>query len=104
MTVAVVEPAADVQPLLSVIVTKYVPLAAVVALAIDGACCDEAKLFGPVQLYVAPATVGVLRVSVPPAQIGPSLLAVGVDGSGLTVTVPEPLLAQPVEPSVTVTV
>ena len=39
-----------------------------------------------------------------PTQIGPLLLAVGVPGMALTVTVPLPLLAQPVMPSVTVTV
>jgi hypothetical protein len=71
-------------------------------LEIDGFCCDEVKLFGPVQPYVAPATVGVLRLSVLPAQIGPLLLAVGVEGSGLTVNVALHVVVQPLE-SVTVT-
>jgi hypothetical protein len=84
-TVATVEPAAEAQPL-TVIVTLYVPLAAVVALAIDGFCELELNPFGPVQLYVALLTVGVLRVKVLPEQIGPPLLAVGVAGTGLMVT------------------
>ena len=49
MTVAAVEPAAEVQPL-TLTVTLYVPEAAVVALVIDGFCSEETKLFGPVQL------------------------------------------------------
>ena len=81
------------------------PAIAVVALVETvGFCALDVKLLGPVQLYVALATVGVERLKVVPVQTGPLLPAVGVAGSGLTVTVPEPLLAQPVEPSVTVTV
>ena len=47
LTVTVVVPAAEVQPL-TVTVTEYVPLAAVVALVIVGFCCAEVKPFGPV--------------------------------------------------------
>src|SRR6266480_3137135 len=49
-----------------------------------GFCNAEMKLFGPLHAYVAPATAGVLSVSVPPAQIGPLLLATGVAGTALT--------------------
>ena len=49
MTVAAVEPAADVQPL-DVTVRLYVPVAAVVAFVIVGFCNDELKPLGPVQL------------------------------------------------------
>src|SRR4051794_38285824 len=56
------------------------PASAVVALARVGFCNAEVKPFGPVQAYVAPATVGVESAIVPPAQYGPPLLAVGVAG------------------------
>ena len=49
LTVAEVEPAAEVQPL-DVTVRLYVPVAAVVAFDIDGFCNEELKLLGPVQL------------------------------------------------------
>jgi hypothetical protein len=52
------------------------------------------KLFGPVQLYVALVTVGVDKVNVVPAQIGPLFDAVGVAGTGLTVTVLVQVLLQ----------
>src|SRR5204862_3140640 len=52
-----------------------------------GFCNPELKLFGPLHAYVAPATAGVLSVSVAPAQIGPLLLATGVAGTALTVAV-----------------
>ena len=41
---------------------------AVVALAIVGFCKAEENAEGPVQAYVAPATVGVAKVMVKPAQ------------------------------------
>src|SRR5206468_1390739 len=80
-----VVPAAEVQPL-TVTVTEYVPASAVVAFARVGFCCEEVKPFGPVHEYVAPLTVGVLSAIVAPAQYGPALLAVGVDGIALTTT------------------
>jgi hypothetical protein len=43
-----------------------------------------------------------VNMAEPPAQMAAELTL--TIGKGLTVTVPEPLLAQPVEPSVTVTV
>ena len=58
--------------------------------------------FGPVQAYVAPATVGVERAIVPPTQYGPPLEAVGVAGMALTTT--EVVPAAEVQPeTVTVT-
>jgi hypothetical protein len=97
LTVAVVDPGAEVQPLPSVIVTEYNPLAAVVAPGIDGVCCADTKPPGPVQPYVAPITIGVLRVRMLPAQIGPLLLAVGVAGA-LTVTIALPEDVPPEQP------
>jgi hypothetical protein len=47
LTVTVVVPAVEVQPL-TVAVTEYVPDIAVVAFAIVGFCRLEVKLFGPV--------------------------------------------------------
>ena len=49
LTVAVVVPPVEVQPL-TVASTLYNPLAAVVALLIAGFCALDVKLFGPVQL------------------------------------------------------
>ena len=63
LTVTLVDAGEDVQPL-TVTVTLYVPDAAVVAFGIDGFCSDDVKLFGPVQLYVAPATVEAVNCSV----------------------------------------
>ena len=47
LTTTLVVPAAEVQPL-TAIVTEYVPASAVVAFALVGFCCVEAKPFGPV--------------------------------------------------------
>ena len=49
LTVAVVVALVEVQPL-TVTVTWYTPLAAAVTLLMAGFCCEELKLFGPVQL------------------------------------------------------
>ena len=43
--------------------------------------------FGPVHAYVAPATVGAVSCSVPPAHTGPLLPAAGVAGIAFTVVV-----------------
>ena len=60
------------------------------------------KPFGPVHAYVAPATVGVEREIVAPAQYGPPLLAVGVAGTGFTTTLVVPAaLVQPFTVTVT---
>ena len=67
LTTTLVVPATEVQAF-PVTVTEYVPASAVVALARVGFCSDEAKPFGPVQAYVALATVGVESEIVAPAQ------------------------------------
>src|SRR3954469_24523090 len=85
LTTTLVVPAAEVQPD-TVIVTEYVPASAIVTLERVGFCRDEAKPFGPVHAYVAPATAGVESEIVAPAQYGPLLDAVGVAGVGLTTT------------------
>ena len=58
----------------------------VALLATVGFCAADVKLFGPVQLYVAPASVGVLKVSAEPAHTGPLFPAVGVEGIAFTVS------------------
>src|SRR3954453_8294556 len=101
LTTTFVVPAAEVQPD-TVIVTEYVPASAAVALERVGFCSAEAKPFGPVHAYVAPATAGVESAIIPPAQYGPVLDAVGVAGIGLTTTLVVP--AADVQPlTVTVT-
>lgn len=70
----------------TVIVTEYVPDAAVVADGMFGSSREEPKLFGPVHVYVAPTTVFDVRFNVCPAQIGLLLPAVGAVGPGFTVT------------------
>ena len=57
-----------------------------VALAIVGFWTDDVKPFGPVQAYVAPATVGVVSVIVLPLQTGEFEAAVGVAGVAFTTT------------------
>jgi hypothetical protein len=91
----------DVHPP-TVTVTLYVPLIAVVALALVGFCVAFAKAAGPVHEYVAPVVVdGVLvKFNVKPSHIGELLDAVIV-GIAFTVTVPDPVTVQPFE-SVTV--
>lgn len=100
-TVAVVEPAALVHPL-TVIVTEYVPVLAVVAAAIEGFCAVDVNPPGPVHAYVAPVTAGVERFNVEPAQIGPLLVGAGVAGIAFTVAVVVPdALVQPLTVTVT---
>ena len=88
-TTTLVDPAADGQPL-TVIVTEYAPASAVVAFAFVGFCSAEVNPFGPVHVYVAPATVGVDSEIVAPAQYGPPFDGVGVAGVALTTTDVEP--------------
>ena len=59
MTVTVVVPADEMQPL-TVAVTEYVPLFVVVALEIVGFCSVDTNPFGPLHEYVAPLTVDAL--------------------------------------------
>ena len=89
LTTADVVAAVLVHPF-TVTVTLYVPVAATVALEIEGFCADDAKLSGPVHAYVAPATVLAVKLSVDPAHTGPLLPAVGALGIALTVTVALP--------------
>src|SRR2546423_991874 len=67
LTATVVVPAAELQPL-TVTVTEYVPASAAAAFARVGFCSAEVKPFGPLQAYVAVATVGVESEIVPPRQ------------------------------------
>jgi hypothetical protein len=83
-TTTEVVPAGLVQPL-TVSVKLYVPPIAVVALALVGFCELEVNDEGPVHAYVAPVTVGVVKLIVPPAHIGVLLLAVGAAGITFTV-------------------
>jgi hypothetical protein len=66
-TTTAVVPAGLVQPA-TVTVTEYVPDIAVVDEGRVGFCSVELKDEGPVQLYVAPVTVGVLNAIVEPEQ------------------------------------
>ena len=78
------------------------PEAAAVAFGIAGFCWFEMNPLGPVQLYVAPATVEAVKFSVAPAQIGPLFEAVGADGIALTIAVVVPGAdAQPLTVAVT---
>ena len=95
LTMTVVVPATLVQPF-TVTVTEYVPAAASVAPVTEVFCCVSVNPFGPVQLYVAPATFDAARFRLSPSQIGPLLDAVGAAGVGFTVTVTVPAL--PVQP------
>ena len=98
----VVVAAADVHPF-TVAVTAYVPAMAAVTLLNTGFCAVDVNPFGPVQLYVAPAIVLAVRLTVPPAYTGPLFVAVGVAGSGVTLTdTPAEVALQPFA-SVTVT-
>jgi hypothetical protein len=104
LTTTFVVPAAEVQPF-TVTVTEYVPASAVVAFVRVGVRNADVNPFGPVHAYVAPVTVGVDSEIVAPAQYGPVLDAVGVEGTAFTVTTvgADAALVQP-EPSVMVTV
>jgi high-affinity K+ transport system ATPase subunit B len=74
----------------------YVPVAAVVAPAILGFCSVDVNPFGPLQEYIAPATLVAKRLSVLPAQIGELLEALGAVGIGLiTATVVAAAEGQP---------
>ena len=94
-TTTVVVPAKLVQPF-CVTVTLYVPAIAVVELGRVGFCVELVNVLGPDQLYVAPDTVGVVKLIVFPEHTGVLLLAVGVAGVVFTTTVVVPAkLVQP---------
>lgn len=63
------------------------PDSAAVAFRMSGFCCEEAKPFAPVQLYVAPATVAAFRKIVSPSQTCPVAEATGAAGAAFTETV-----------------
>ena len=95
-TTTAVVPAKLVQPLV-VTVTLYVPAIAAVEVGRVGFCVVLVNALGPVHEYVAPDTVGVLKLMVLPLQTGVLLLAVGVAGTAFTTTfvVPGPLVQPP---------
>ena len=75
---------------------------ALVTLAIVGFCKVDVNAFGPVQLYVAPATVDAVKLRVVPTQRGPLLETVGVAGIRFTTTeVVAAALVQPLAEVVT---
>ncbi len=65
LTVTKVVPAIPGQPF-TVAITEYMPVAAVVTLVIVGFCKKEEKLFGPVQVYVAPSTLEAVKFTTLP--------------------------------------
>ena len=94
-------PATLVQPA-TVAVTLYVPDANTVAPAMLGFWIADEKLFGPIQLYVAPAITLAVKFKVFPSQIGELLPAVGAKGVEVTVTEVVPIkLVQPATVAVT---
>jgi len=77
-----------VHPPPNVATTVYVPAMAVVTPGRVGFCNALVNAPGPVQLYVAPPTAVVVRLSVAPAHNGPLFPAVkGGGGDCVTVTV-----------------
>ena len=87
----------DEQPLDDVI-TEYDPPFAVVTLFITGFCKADVNPFGPVQLYVTPATVDAVRFNVDPTHKGLLLLTTAFAGIGLTTTVVDaPFDKQPLD-------
>lgn len=100
LTATATVPNALVHPL-TVTVKLYVPAITGVAPGRVGFCNALINALGPVQLYVAPATVGVVNVIVVPVQTGVVAVTVGAVGIGLTTTTTVPAaLVQP--PTVTV--
>ncbi len=85
LTTTVTVPGSPVHPP-TVAVTEYVPLAAVVGLAMVGFCTADENEFGPVHEYDAPAIALAVKLSAVPAQTGLLLDAVGAAGVALTVT------------------
>jgi len=96
LTVMATVPALLVQPA-TVTVSEYVPFAASVTLAMEGFCAEEMNPFGPDQLYVAPVTALVERLSVAPVHTGLLPEGEGAAGTGLTVMLTVPAL--PVQPA-----
>jgi len=100
-TTTSVVPATLEQPS-AVALTLYVPLADAVGLATVGFCSVDAKPFGPVHEYVAPATVLEVRFNALPTQTGVFEPATGVAGMPFTTTLVLPTrLAQPLTVAMT---
>ena len=74
----------------TVVINEYTPEPLRLIPLIDGFCMLDAKVFGPLQLYVAPANNDVLRFKVLVSHTGELLLNVGVDGMPITVTLTTP--------------
>ena len=85
-TTTVVVPARLVHPP-TVTVKLYVPAIAAVAPVRVGFWVADVYPDGPVQAYVAPVTVGVVKVIAEPAHTGELLVGAGVDGNAFTATV-----------------
>jgi hypothetical protein len=77
------------------------PLAAVVALDIEGFCWVEVNPPGPVHAYVAPATVLAVKFNVDPAQTAPPLPAVTLGIAFTVAVVVDAGLVQPFTVTVT---
>ena len=84
-TITAIVPAGPGQPF-TIATTEYVPVAEATGETIDGFCKVDVNPFGPVQLYVALATVLAVRFRVVPSQTGPLLPAVGAAGKRFIVT------------------
>ena len=91
LTLAVVVDAGLVHPF-NVTVTEYTPVAAVVALGMDGFCSEETNPFGPVQLYEAPLTVefAVSAMVIEQAWVPPVAVISGAVLFSVTVTLADP--------------
>jgi hypothetical protein len=87
---------------LTVMVSEYVPAITAVAFTLTvGFCEEEENAFGPVHVYVAPATAPVLKLSDEPAHTGPLSLATGVTGGFTTTVVVPAILVHPLTVTVT---
>jgi hypothetical protein len=81
-TVTIIDPAADVQPVIGLVaVATYIPEASVVAPGIVGFCNVDVNELGPAQWYTAPDRLLVAKSSnISPAQIGLLLVTTGAAG------------------------
>ena len=84
--ITVVDPFTLAQPFTELF-KLYVPAFNNETLFITGFCKFEINPLGPVQLYVAPAITGVVRLSEDPTHNGPLLFTTGVAGIGFTTSV-----------------
>ena len=61
-------------------------------MAIAGSSTEDVKLFGPLHTYVAPRTVGALKLIGLPEQTGEFTVKLGVDGVATTLIVTLPVM------------